>query len=238
MLILVRHGQTEANAQGLLLGRADPPLTEIGYQQARSLAAALPGPARIVSSPLMRARQTAAVIAACSPGPPEVEIDPRWIEMDYGSLDCRPASALDTTSWRAWREDPDFVPAEGESLASVGRRVREACEELAADAARRDVMVVSHVSPIKAAVAWAMGVGDEVAWRMFLSDAAVCRIETDGPTPLLLAFNDACPAAGIHPPGGVRARLLDQEVSGPETEAENGAPEPAPHIPETEKTTR
>jgi broad specificity phosphatase PhoE len=219
VLILVRHGQTEANARGLLLGRADPPLTDTGYRQARSLAAALPTPARIVSSPLMRARQTAAVLAGSSEAEGDVEIDPRWIEMDYGSLDGRPAAALDASSWQAWRDDPDFVPADGESLASVGERVREACEALADEAARSDVVVVSHVSPIKAAVAWAMGVGDEVAWRMFLSDAAVCRIDTSGATPLLLAFNDACPAAGIHPQGGVRARLLDQGAPDPETGA-------------------
>jgi broad specificity phosphatase PhoE len=228
VLILVRHGQTEANARGLLLGRADPPLTETGYRQARSLASALPRPARIVSSPLMRARQTAAVLAEGSTGGTDVEVDPRWIEMDYGSLDCRPASALDAASWQAWRDDPDFVPADGESLASVGERVREACEALAGDAAAHDVIVVSHVSPIKAAVAWAMGVGDEVAWRMFLSDAAICRIDTSGSTPLLLAFNDACPAAGIHPQGGVRARLLDQHVPDPETEAHKKS---TPHPP-------
>lgn len=230
MLILVRHGQTEANARGLLLGRADPPLTDTGYRQARSLAAALPTAARIVSSPLRRARETAAVLAASAPGAGPVEVDPRWIEMDYGDLDCRPASALDAAAWQAWRDDPNFVPADGESLAEVGRRVREACEALAADASERDVVVVSHVSPIKAAVAWAMGVGDEVAWRMFLSDAAVSRIDTRGATPVLLAFNDACAAAGaadagppaVHPPGGVRARLLDHEVPDPET----GVPEP------------
>lgn len=258
MLILVRHGQTEANARGLLLGRADPPLTDTGYRQARSLAAALPTPARIVTSPLKRARQTAEVLAAVSPGTAgggiAVEVDPRWIEMDYGSLDCRPASALDAASWQAWRDDPEFVPADGESLASVGERVREACEALAADAAQHDVVVVSHVSPIKAAVAWAMGVGDEVAWRMFLSDAAVSRIDTRGPTPVLLAFNDACAAAGGHPgaaqaspaagppaagpgavppPGGVRARLLDHIGPAPETEAHpvTGAPETSPHAP-------
>ncbi len=202
MLILVRHGQTAANARGLLLGRADPPLTEIGYRQARALAEALPRAARIVSSPLMRARQTAAVLAGAALGVPDapddtaVEVDPRWIEMDYGDLDGRPATALGEHAWRAWRQDPDFVPAGGESVAAVCTRVRQACMELAADAARGDVVVVSHVSPIKAAVTWALGVGDEVAWRMFLADAAVCRIDTTGPVPLLLAFNDAGPVNG------------------------------------------
>jgi broad specificity phosphatase PhoE len=55
------------------------------------------------------------------------------------------------------------------------------------------VVVVSHVSPIKAAVTWALGVGDEVGWRMFLADAGVCRIDTSGSVPLLLTFSDACP---------------------------------------------
>src|SRR5918997_4957404 len=105
--------------------------------------------------------------------------------MDYGDLDGRPATALDERSWRTWRQDPDFVPAGGESLAAVCTRVREACVELADDAARGDVVVVSHVSPIKAAVTWALGGGDEVGWRMFLADAAVCRIDTSGPAPLL-----------------------------------------------------
>jgi broad specificity phosphatase PhoE len=188
VLILVRHGQTEVNARGLLLGRADPPLSEVGYQQARALAASLPKADRIVSSPLTRARHTAAVLAGADAD--GVEVDERWIEMDYGELDCCPPNALDERSWQAWRENPDFVPAGGESLASVCKRVREACLELSDDAARGDVVVVSHVSPIKAAVTWALGVGDEVAWRMFLSDAGVCRIDTSGPVPLLRAFNE------------------------------------------------
>lgn len=190
MLILVRHGQTAANARGLLLGRADQPLTETGQQQARALAEALPRPARLVSSPLLRARQTAAVLAGAGADGEGVEVDQRWIEMDYGDLDGQPATALPEQTWRTWRQDSYFVPAGGESVAEVGARVRQACAELASDAACADVVVVSHVSPIKAALAWALGVGDEVAWRMFLLDAAVCRVDTSGPLPLLLAFNE------------------------------------------------
>jgi broad specificity phosphatase PhoE len=110
--------------------------------------------------------------------------------MDYGELDGQPATALPEQTWRTWWQDPHFVPAGGESVAAVGARVREACAELASDAACGDVVVVSHVSPIKAALAWALGVGDEVAWRMYLVDAAVCRVDTSGPLPLLLAFNE------------------------------------------------
>jgi broad specificity phosphatase PhoE len=198
VLILVRHGQTSENRLGLLLGRADPPLCDGGREQAEALARTLPAPTRLISSPLVRARETADAVSAASGT--VVEVDPRWVEMDYGDLDGRPASALDPDGWRAWRADPAHVPAGGESLAAVGARVRAACRELAGAAADGDVVVVSHVSPIKAAIAWALGVGDEVAWRMWVADAAVCRIDTAGSAPRLLAFNDLTAHAGAPVP--------------------------------------
>jgi broad specificity phosphatase PhoE len=149
-----------------------------------------------VSSPLLRARQTAAVLTGTREDCGDVEVDRRWIEMDYGDLDGQPATALPEQTWRTWWQDPHFVPAGGESVAAVGVRVREACAELAGDAACGDVVVVSHVSPIKAALAWALGVGDEVAWRMYLVDAAVCRVDTSGALPLLLAFNEVHTSVG------------------------------------------
>ena len=56
---LIRHGQTEANAAGLLLGRADPPLTDLGRRQAEASARVAGEVTRLVSSPLQRARETA-----------------------------------------------------------------------------------------------------------------------------------------------------------------------------------
>ena len=190
MLILVRHGQTAANAAGLFLGRADPPLTDLGRGQADALAAALPRPGRVISSPLARAQQTAAAFGV------PVELDERWIEMDYGDLDEQPVTSLAATAWQRWLADVNHAPEGGESLAAVGRRVRQACAELAADAAPMNVVVVSHVSPIKAAIAWALGTGDEIAWRMYVNDAAVCRIAIEPEGPMLRSFNESIPRAG------------------------------------------
>jgi broad specificity phosphatase PhoE len=50
--------------------------------------------------------------------------------------------------------------------------------------------VVSHVSPIKAAVAWALGVGDEITWRMWVAPASITRIGCSGPAPSLRSFNE------------------------------------------------
>jgi broad specificity phosphatase PhoE len=93
--------------------------------------------------------------------------------------------------WATWRSDVRWVPPGGESLVSLGERVRAACEDLVVEAAERDVVVVSHVSPIKAAVAWALGVGDEVAWRLWVAPASVTRIGIGrGGVPSLRGFND------------------------------------------------
>lgn len=201
MLILARHGRTTANAQRLLLGRMDIPLDEFGAVQAAAsgttLAAALAHPTRIVTSPLGRTRATAeAISAAC--GGVEVVVDDRWIEVDYGVYDGQPLAEVPHEVWQHWRSDPGWRPPEGESLAELGERVRSACEELANDAAEGDVVVVTHVSPIKAAVAWALGMGDEAAWRMFIDVASISRIRTrDNGHPTLVSFNETSHLAGL-----------------------------------------
>jgi broad specificity phosphatase PhoE len=189
VLFLVRHGQTAENARGLLLGRLDPELSEVGQRQAVALADMIPPGARVISSPLQRARQTADAF-----GRPVV-VDERWIELDYGTLDgCRPEELGDDV-WRRWRADPGFVPpGAGESLLTLGKRVRAACDEVTAEAAERDVVVVTHVSPIKAAIAWALGVGEEIAWRMFVRDGSLARVRIDRSGPVLLSFNELPPS--------------------------------------------
>ncbi len=190
MLILVRHGESTGNADGLLLGRIDSPLTARGLEQARSLADTVAGADRLISSPLARARDTADALGTGLP----VEIDERWVEVDYGEYDGRKLADIPAEVWRRWRSDTTFVPPGGESLASAGSRVREACEELFAEpggAARGDgtVVVVSHVSPIKAATCWSLGLGDEGAWRLYLANASATRIRWGTGGPVLAGFN-------------------------------------------------
>jgi broad specificity phosphatase PhoE len=186
MLVLVRHGRTEANASGLLLGRADPGLDEAGREQAEVLRDALEGITRIVTSPLRRCVETARAIGVDV----EPEVDERWIELDYGTLDQQAWRDVGPEVWRQWRADPHFVPGGGESLADLHTRVAAACEALADEARTGNVAVVSHVSPIKAAVAWALGVGVEISWRMHLDVAAISRVLVGDRGPVLLSFNE------------------------------------------------
>jgi alpha-ribazole phosphatase len=192
VIVVARHGRTAANAAGLLLGRADPALDAEGVRQAAALGAecASLDVARVVTSPLARCRQTAAAVAAACGTKAEMTVDERWIELDYGELDGQPVGDIPATTWAAWRAEVDWQPPGGESLAALGVRVRSACEALAGEARDRDVVVVSHVSPIKAAVAWALGVGDEVVWRMYVAPASLTRIGVTGPAPSLRSFNE------------------------------------------------
>jgi broad specificity phosphatase PhoE len=120
----------------------------------------------------------------------DVEVDDRWIELDYGDLDGTPLKDVPPEVWTRWRADPDFVPAGGESLRALGKRVGDACTELLADAADRDIVVVTHVSPIKAAAAWALGVGDEVTWRLFVAPGSITRIAGRPHGAVLVSFNE------------------------------------------------
>jgi broad specificity phosphatase PhoE len=183
VLLLVRHGETAANQRGHLLGRADPELSPRGREQAGALAAWLPPADLVVTSPLRRARQTAERLAA------DVVVDERWIELDYGPYDDRPPTSMPDDLWVRWRTDPAFTPPGVEPLAALGARVGAACEELSSIAASAVVVVVTHVSPVKAALAWALGVPDDIAWRMFVEDAAVSRIDVDDRGPVVRWFN-------------------------------------------------
>ena len=192
MLIIVRHGRTEANASGLLQGRVDNPLDETGQQQAHQIATALSNsdhrPDLIIASPLLRARQTAE--ATCELLGLDLTIDDRWAELDYGDWDGLPISEVSAETWQQWRSDPAFAPPGGESLAELNERVNAACDAITPEASEAHVAVFTHVSPIKAAVRWALGVDDELSWRMHVSQAQITNIGFRGTVPALRTFND------------------------------------------------
>ena len=187
MLILLRHGQTSANAQALLQGRVDLPLDEVGRAQAMRCGEFIrqnfPS-AHVVSSPLMRAVQTAEQLSD------NVQIDHRFIELDYGDWDGVALTDVPQQQWATWRSDPHFRPPRGESLVELDERVRPALEELTERARQEHVVVVSHVSPIKSAVTWALGVGPDATWRCHLDRASICRIAIGPRGPSLTSLNE------------------------------------------------
>ncbi len=190
MIVLVRHGETDANRAGLLLGRADPPLTERGAEQAAAVAAVLRRETApiLFASPLRRARETAARIAETTGAP--VAVDGRLIELDYGDWDGRPVADLPGESGERWRTDPTFAPPGGESLAELHVRVAPFAAEALELARDHTVIVVSHVSPIKALILCALDLDELYAWRLRLDVASISRLIPGPVGPVLTRFNE------------------------------------------------
>jgi broad specificity phosphatase PhoE len=191
VIAFVRHGQSTTNAEGLLVGRGDPHLTELGERQARALAPWLTDVREVWVSPLARARETAALAMPDRP----IIVKHSFIELDYGTLEGQSAALMAGEGWRALEFAHDARFGDGESLAAVDERVRAELQQLFEDdssllhSSHEHLAIVSHVSPIKSAVAWALGVPGTIAWRMRLENGSLTMVGARGHTPQLIRFN-------------------------------------------------
>jgi alpha-ribazole phosphatase len=191
VITLIRHGQSTTNEQGLLVGRSDAHLTELGERQARALAPYLTDIDEVWVSPLTRARETAALAL---PGRLPI-VKEAFIEVDYGDLDGTSLSQMTTEHWRAFEFDHDVAFGGGESLADVDKRVHAELEGLLEDessllhSSTHHLAIVSHVSPIKSAIVWALGASGATAWRMRLENGSMSVIGVRAHAPQLIRYN-------------------------------------------------
>ena len=155
-LLFIRHGPTEWNEAGRIQGRRDIPL--VPRARASLSAQRLPGrfgeQCRWISSPLLRARQTAWALGAA-----ELKIEPRLAEMDWGEWEGRSLPSLREELGEAMRENEgrglDFETPAGDSPRRVQERLRPWLGEMAA--AGRPVAAVSHKGVGRALLALAIG---------------------------------------------------------------------------------
>jgi broad specificity phosphatase PhoE len=173
-IYLIRHGETQANRDGVFRGRGEVPLSLAGLKQAEELRAyfaALPVQ-RIFSSPLQRATQTAAV---CFPGQ-AVELQELVNNLDLGAWSGRRKKEIageEPELWRRWLEEPERMTFPGgESLTALKARAR-AFNGLLAGLGDERVAVVSHRSVLKALLAEALDLKDKWFWKFHLDNASV-----------------------------------------------------------------
>ncbi|MGH3974844.1 MAG: bifunctional RNase H/acid phosphatase, partial [Pseudonocardiaceae bacterium] len=191
-LLMLRHGQTEYSAQRRYSGRRDLPLTELGERQAAAAAARLStmdGVAAVVSSPMLRARQTAKPVADALGVP--LEVHDGLIETDFGAwegLTFAEARERDPDLHTRWITDTSVATPDGESMDAVHQRVRRVCDQLIADYAAATLVVVSHVTPIKALLRMALDAGPSLLHRLHLDLASlsVAEFYPDGPASVRL----------------------------------------------------
>lgn len=177
-LVVVRHGVTDWNREGRWQGRLDPPLSESGLTQANLAAARIAAspelrPARIFSSTLGRAGQTADVIGhAVSVA---VEPDPRLVEIGAGEWEGRThdeLAAADGARYHAWRTIAGYAPPGGEPIAEATERVRSLLADVTASAAW-PVLVVSHGGTLRILARLLLELSAERAENLDIDNASV-----------------------------------------------------------------
>ena len=185
LLALLRHGETAWSAEGRIQGRADPPLTDEAREQLRRFRLPpLCAGMRVVTSPLARCVETAALIGA-----PEAEREPRLAEMRWGAWEGRRLAELRaelgaemaSNEARGW----DFRPAGGESPREVLARVRGWLDSL-----NSPTLAVTHRGVIRAVYASAAGwdlLGRPPA-KLAWDAVHVFRVSDDG-APAIEALN-------------------------------------------------
>jgi len=173
-IYLIRHGETQANREGIFRGRGEVPLSPAGLKQAGELHAYFSGlkVERVFSSPLKRAAETAAI---CFPGQ-AIELQELVNNLDLGRWAGRKKKEIgqeEPKLWRRWLEEPEKMSFPGgESLAAVKARTRHFNRLLAAGCEER-IAVVSHRSVLKALLAEALGLKEKWFWKFHLDNASV-----------------------------------------------------------------
>jgi len=157
-LILVRHGETNANRNGRYAGTADIPLNEAGHRQSLAVAESLPGrffPSRVFSSRFLRARQTAGIIAA------RLGLDVQTVagieERNFGCLEGEEYQRMG----ELMLSDPSYdanrmwmwKPEGGESMDEVRLRATPVLQSLHRDYPGEDLVAVCHGAVIQAVCA-------------------------------------------------------------------------------------
>ena len=190
-LVLVRHGLTDWNVGGKLLGRIDIGLNENGRAQAQAAAEALKRfPVRaIFSSPQLRARETAVPIAAAhgleieiEPALDEVWLSEAWQGKTIEELrdDAEMERLLSDPSWRSPRIEP-IEEVQSRAVAAVERRRRERPGET--------VVVVSHGDPLRAIAAYYLGLSLADFRRLLIDNGSVSLVRFSPRGPQLTTLN-------------------------------------------------
>jgi probable phosphoglycerate mutase len=180
--LVVRHGESTYGAQGRFTGREDVPLTDTGRGQAAAVAGRIGplAPAVVLTSPLVRCRETAKAIAGRA-GAPVVE-DDRLLDERLGPWTGLRVDEIEA-GWPAelaiWRRDPAAAPPDGESFVQVREQVRPLISESLLAYRGHTVVLVTHAAVAKMILVTALQVDPVVAYRLRVDTGSLSAFDVD-----------------------------------------------------------
>lgn len=193
-LLLVRHGDTEANSAERYWGRSDVRLSASGLRQAERLRHRLSNEKidAVYSSNLSRALVTAQTIA--SEHQLEVIACPELCEIDFGKfegLSFAEVSQLYPEVAKLWAErNPSLEFPEGESLDGFGERVSQFLSRLEKHSSGETILVVAHSGSLRVLVCRLLGIGLQHRWHFRLDLASLSILDTYPQGAILTLLND------------------------------------------------
>jgi len=179
-VLLVRHGRTRLTQERRFSGvrGEDAPLSDVGRLDAVGAVPFLAGTDvdAVVTSPLLRARQTADVLRERL-GWARAAVDDRWAEVAFGEWDALTAAEVsergDAELFGRWLLDANVRPPDGESMHELEARVADGLSDLLAQHSGGTVVVVCHMTPIRSVVRRLLGAGEQALWRLRLAPGSL-----------------------------------------------------------------
>ena len=195
--LLIRHGLTDAVGKVMVGQSAGVHLNAVGLDQAAGLPARLGDVpiAAIYASPLERTLETAQPIADARGL--RVEIEPRFLEVDFGGWTGRRFEDLRSDlHWQLYNTVRGVTrPPDGESLLDVQQRAVAALLELHAGHPNDVVAIVSHADTLRAVLLYFLGMPVDFVQRIELSPARISVLQLGAGAPHVLQVNgDTVPA--------------------------------------------
>lgn len=193
-LLLVRHAQSTFNAEHRIQGQLDPPLSDLGRQEAELVATRFRDAevAGFYTSPLRRTRETAAAVGRALGREPEPE--PGLMEIGLGSWEGRTGAELERDEperWKEWSTSSswDLVP-DGEGRVPFTNRVSTTLRRLWARHPEGDVVCVTHGGVVQVALHWAIGRIPEGQFPFRIENASISVLGTVGGRLVIAGAND------------------------------------------------
>ncbi len=194
----MRHGQARNNVERVLAGRAKGyPLTQLGVRQAENIAEFLK-PFKIsavYSSPVERAEQTAGIVAKTLGM--EYTIDERLTEIDMGGLGGMPYEdmfAKHGNIFLRFYEGHPVIEQNGmETFASIKKRVTDLVEHCSKHHGDGDILLVTHMDPIKSLLSTVMQLRPESLYELIIRNASLTMFKREQGNLSIVSINSMCP---------------------------------------------
>lgn len=194
-LMLVRHGETEWNAQRRYQGQSDVPLSDLGRRQAERVAGRLSGHEidAAYTSDLKRALETAQIIAEkCGL---EVISEPRLRELKFGVLEgltFDEAQEQHPEMIDAWLDDFNRPPEGAETIELFNARVISLLDDLKQNHDEQVVLLVGHGGSLSEILRVVLGLSREKRWYVEMENASLSEVQIAGTYVSLKRLNDTC----------------------------------------------